>query len=236
MINDYLCVNSQVRNRGFHALTSEECSEMFHRLESFERPDMYAELDDKIVILEHFEFDASKSTRKGMHGKREEALLEDRIRAAPYDGTMYVDSLNYSISLKNWQANFEYGFISHYKKIPAYKDHIVSILGQTGKPFVVGFFTENQFAPYVEIDGRILELPYVYTKQFADLFSRHTNLDFVLLGGYANGVPQLTYVDHEGWKSLPEAVDLDSEGVSLSSLNKNEVVMYGGFEMPVKDI
>lgn len=209
---------------------------MFHKLVPFERPDMYAELDNKVVILEHFEFDASRYTRKGMQGKREEALLKDRIRCAAYDGTIYVDSPSYSISLKDWQANFEYGFIRHYKKIPAYKDHIASALGQTGKPFVVGFFIENQFSPYVKINRRIWELAYVFTKQFADLFSCHTNLDFILFGSYANGVPQLTYVDHEGWRTLPELVDLDSEKVSLLSLNKNEVVVYGGFEMPMNDI
>lgn len=92
-------MNSQVQNRGFHALTYKDFNEMFHKLVPFERPDMYAELDDKVVILEHFEFDASRQTMKGMRGKREEALLEDRIKGSACDGTIYVDSPSYSISL-----------------------------------------------------------------------------------------------------------------------------------------
>ena len=69
----FQCANSKVRNMGFHAISVDDCKLMFQRLVRFERPDLYAVLDDKIIILEHFEFDASRNTRKGMKGRAEEA-------------------------------------------------------------------------------------------------------------------------------------------------------------------
>ena len=95
--------NYMVGNAGFHAISAEDCNQMFQRLVQFERPDLYAVLDDKIVILEHFEFDASRNTRKGMKGRAEEAHLEKRLQKVPMDGTMHIDTARYEVSLQDWQ-------------------------------------------------------------------------------------------------------------------------------------
>lgn len=71
LINDYLVGNSNIMCcGGFHALSSGELGQYLHKLEPFEAPDMFAVDDDTLVMIEHFEFDASRKTQKGMQGKK----------------------------------------------------------------------------------------------------------------------------------------------------------------------
>ena len=60
-------------------IPSTELWEVVSSLKPFEAPDMYAKIGNKVYILEHFSFDASKETSKGMAGQREEQKLEARI-------------------------------------------------------------------------------------------------------------------------------------------------------------
>lgn len=59
LIRDYLCKNPTAINWGYYVMSEDDLSQALHQLKSFDRPDMYAILKDKIVIIEHFEFDAS---------------------------------------------------------------------------------------------------------------------------------------------------------------------------------
>lgn len=235
LINDYLCINNFVQNNGFHAISCGDLDAALHKMVPFERPDMYAVLDDKIVILEHFEFDASQSTRKGMKGKQEEAHLTKRIDAAEIDNQFHIDKVEHDISFENWKENFERCFDSHYSKINMYKEHVLEETREEGKEIITGFFVENQYCPYVEIDGRIRELPYVHTTQFANVFNNSPELDFILFA-YICGIPQLIYLDREGMRLVPNMVDLTSNSVSLSPLNKNTIEMYGGFRINKSDV
>ena len=135
-------------------MSEDDLSQALHQLKSFDRPDMYAILKDKIIIIEHFEFDASVCSRKGMKGIKEERLLDHHISSAPIGNEFHVGKGDYPISLANWQANFDMTFDSHYNKIPAYKEAIRN-KGRNffDKPIVVGFFIENQYSPIVYNHG-----------------------------------------------------------------------------------
>lgn len=233
----YVRSHNSVYGCGFHAISVEECKQMLQNLRSFERPDMYAELEDKIIILEHFEFDASRSTRKGMKGRAEEAHLEKRLREIPMDGTMHIDTVKYGISLQDWQDNFCRTFQSHYRRIDAYKEHVADETGNSGKPFVVGFFIEHEFPPLVNIGHDLEPLPYYMTKQFAEVIQNSPELDFVLFCGYLNGQGRVTYIDRGTLEIIKERlIDLNDDNVSLSHINGNEVVMCGGFEITREDL
>ena len=222
--------NYKVGNAGFHAISAEDCNQMFQRLVQFERPDLYAVLDDKIVILEHFEFDASRNTRKGMKGRAEEAHLEKRLQKVPMDGTMHIDTARYEVSLQDWQDNFKRTFNSHYERIDAYKEHVASATGNREKTFVVGFFIEDEFPPILNFGNHVEPLPFYFTKQFAEVVQKSLKLDFVLFCGYLDGERRITYIDRGTLGKIKDRlIDLNDEDVSLSHLNGNDVVMYGGF-------
>ena len=106
LIRDYLCKNPTAINWGYYVMSEDDLSQALHQLKSFDRPDMYAILKDKIVIIEHFEFDASVCSRKGMKGIKEERLLDHHISSAPIGNEFHVGKGDYPISLANWQANF----------------------------------------------------------------------------------------------------------------------------------
>lgn len=234
LINDYLVKNNQIMNRGFHAMSADYLNEVLHNLVPFERPDMYAVIGDAVVIIEHFEFDASRSTSKGMVGKQEEAHLRRRIKQAAPDGTWNIDAVNYEISFDNWKENFERNFKVHYQKIEDYKLHVIEKLGHKAK-ILTGFFIENQLPPLVEIGKAFYELSYSHTRQFAQFYRSHLAVDFILFGGCYNGHPQIEYIDHESLRECSGYVDLTRSDVKISRLNKNEVVCYGCFLFSTED-
>ena len=161
LVNDYLCINPNVRNNGFFAISSADLGNALHNMVKFERPDMYAELEDKIILLEHFEFDASPVRRKSLEGKRAESILNTKIKAAPPNGQIYIAKLDYKISLTDWQINFIRCFNEHYNKIEKYTQSVIAQTGTTDKDVIVGFVIEDQFPPYVEIEGQgVYALPY----------------------------------------------------------------------------
>ena len=233
LIRDYLCKNPTAINWGYYVMSKDDLSQALHQLKSFDRPDMYAILKDKIVIIEHFEFDASVCSRKGMKGIKEERLLDHHISSAPIGNEFHVGKGDYPISLANWQANFDMTFDSHYNKIPAYKEAIRN-KGRDffDKPIVVGFFIENQYSPIVYNHGMSKEheeLYYFETVQFASKVSASPDLDFILFGSYCNGRPQIFYIDRESYKHIGESTDLENADLHLSPLNKNEITVYGKF-------
>lgn len=90
LIRDYLCKNPTAINWGYYAMSEDDLSQALHQLKSFDRPDMYAILKDKIIIIEHFEFDASVCSRKGMKGIKEERLLDHHISSASIGNEFHV--------------------------------------------------------------------------------------------------------------------------------------------------
>lgn len=233
----FVRAKNRVHNVGFHAISAEDCNKMFQQLVPFERPDMYAELDDKIIILEHFEFDASRSTRKGMKGRAEESMLEKRLQSLPTDGTMHIDGTRYEMSLQYWQENCERTFHNHYQRIDVYKEHVASQTRDNKKPIFVGFMIEQELSPIVNIGRSIEELPYFMTTQFAEVIQESPKVDFLLFCGYLNGRVRITYRDRMALdKDSHRLVDLRDENVTLSHINGNDVVLFGGFEITKEEL
>lgn len=233
LINNYLCINPLViPYTAYYSITFDELGDVLHNLNSFESPDMYSVLEDKVIILEHFEFDSSKHSRKGMKGKQEESLLEKRIASAAPDSIFRCDWGNYSISLADWKSNFERIFDSHYNKISEYKRAVLQQLNiYQKKPVLVGFFIENQYAPIVSCTNRQHEeLYYFETIQFAEKIADRKNLDFILFGGWYNQKPQIFYIDCKDCANLKNknVVDLSDTSIQLSPLN-NELTVYANF-------
>ena len=52
---------------------------LFPYLQQYERPDIIATQDDELLIMEHFIFDGTKESRKGMKGRQEENQLTTEL-------------------------------------------------------------------------------------------------------------------------------------------------------------
>ncbi len=230
LINDYLVSNPTIICcGGFHIVSSAKLNQYLHKLEPFDAPDMYAVDHDNSVMIEHFEFDASYKTKKGMRGKREENLLLEQITHRTLDSTFHLDKPEYSISIKDWITNFESCFEEHYKRISAYRKKLQSEIGK--RKSLVAFFIEHQYSPYIKIKSKILEVPYIYTIQFHRFFQKKRDVDFILFGTYYRGKRQLFYVDHDSESCHNTFIDLCSDEISLSKLNQSETILSGGFSV-----
>ena len=77
------------------------------------------------------------------------------------------------------------------------------------------------------IDRKVAPLLYIQTEQFSEVLCNSQNVDFVLYGCYCDGRRQIFYVDRESVKKVANLVDISSDQVVMSHLNRNEVTMFG---------
>ena len=56
-----------------------ELKKIFEHLEKYEKPDMISIYDNKIIAIEHFQFDSFKSYSKGSDFKWKEAQIERKF-------------------------------------------------------------------------------------------------------------------------------------------------------------
>lgn len=103
-----------------------------NRIEPFEQPDMILPIDDKVLAIEHFEFDASSSSKKGSLDKRKLAernrefdklVINTKVSKYPVVSTNSVDC---TYSSENYIKNFNSVFENHLSKVAEYKIHLVT--------------------------------------------------------------------------------------------------------------
>lgn len=237
LLRDYLQSNPRLKYfGGFSALSLTELKMALRSLEAFDKPDMYAEVGQKTIAIEHFEFDASVMNRKGMKGKAEESHLQKAINMTTTD-SFSISTSQYSTSFENWRKNFETCFDHHYQRIDEYWKNVDDKVGISPQnQCVMGFFIENQYSPYVYLDNQVYELYYICTRQFLDFFQAKTNVDFILYGTYSAGVLQIFYMDHQHLMPIDKAVDLFDPQKAPELLDINEATIYGDFGVSTEEI
>ena len=113
----------------------EEVNKMFLNMISYERPDILSIYDNKIVAIEHFEFDSYKRTRKGSDFKRQYNMIgqnfdEEINTQLKEEGEVILDyQIENTSSLEQYYENFRNVLLSHIVKIPEYKKHIINEYG-----------------------------------------------------------------------------------------------------------
>lgn len=236
--NNYLCVNPYIMHFGFNCITEQELDYVLHHLTPLNAPDMFSVLEDKIIIIEHFQFDASRATRKGMKGLCKENELKRRIdnyAAGNESSEWSLEKTDYEISFSDWQNNFENTFNNHYKKINTYINNVTSYLNKPNNNIITGFLIENEFPPIINKNEKFFgELPYYATKQFWDFFFQKEKVGFVIFMGGLYGKRQITYIDHKSMNYIEHIIDITDNRISLSPLNYNEVTMYSSFTLKQK--
>ena len=195
---------------------------LFPYLRQYERPDMIAVQNDELLIMEHFMFDGTKESRKGMKGRQEENKLTTKLNAFHMSETkcgILQQKIEYTETAENYIRNFQKHFKEHYVKIPDYIKHVSEDEHKTFKQISVGFFIENKYPPYCfagELESPLILLP--YTKQFLDIFEDSPLLDFVLFG-CCHQQYQLYYIDKHSIVSHRKH-EIDLSQVTFQKLNE----------------
>lgn len=110
-------------------------------------PDLISNCDKRIIGIEHYEYDASRKTRRGSEERREveransEFLKKARIAAQEGKNLTIERKLNAEASIDTLKSNFLENFKKHHQKINNYKKNLEKIYNMEGSP--VWFVAED---------------------------------------------------------------------------------------------
>lgn len=91
----------------------------YGKTEEHDAPDSYIRFNHEIWIIEHFEFDAFKSTKKGSLYKKELSRIKKVIEQCK-EGCSFKEVINVENSYNHYMNNVTNSFNKHYKKIDNY--------------------------------------------------------------------------------------------------------------------
>ena len=171
----------------------DEVNKLFQNMRSYERPDILSIYDNKIVAIEHFEFDSYKNTSKGSNFKIQENIIENRmqkeidLKLKDKGEVMLHDHIENNSNLKQYYNNFKKVLLSHIDKINEYKKHIISDYGKE-KDIEFWFFAEdvtplgNYYYRKSNLHPSLL-LP--FSEENIDILRQHKEIKGIIFGIYA---------------------------------------------------
>lgn len=191
IINKYLSKDGTAIT--YSDFSQEEINKLFQNMGIYERPDILSIYDNKIIALEHFEFDSYKNTRKGSNFKIQDNIIEQKMKTKINSKLIQEkeiiihDEIQNTSSLKQYYNNFRKILVSHINKIPEYKEHIINDFGKE-KEIEFWFFAEdvtplgNYYLKKTNIKPSLL-LP--FSKENIELLKQHKEIKGIIFGIYA---------------------------------------------------
>lgn len=173
-----------------------EIANNMHRLKPFEKPDMVLPLSEKIMIIEHFQFDASKF--KAGKGNIDKALLSQRnskfdklVKTHDIKSRPLIDSTKVDCEYKAeyYTDNLTRVFNEHYSKIDSYKEHIIeSGLAPSEESIITAFLAVDTtpLGNHLLVDGDPNQFCIFQLKHFIELLDNSPSIDYIF-HGYFNG-------------------------------------------------
>ena len=155
------------------------------KLEFVDRPDLVISKGNKVLIIEHFEFDCCKSAVKGSKNRIEQARV-DRVAASitpTEEGAMYHDQINGESSLNYYESNAISQFKKHYEKIGEYKSRIreLGIASDTSEIRIVFIIEDKSPLGTLVHDGeRTQAVTLAQDKKFLEFFKDKPNVEYVI--------------------------------------------------------
>ena len=185
---------------------------------SQKRPDAYAIQGNNLLLLEHFQFDNTRITRKGSNQNRISAETQRAFQKSFEEGNDFA-VLSESVS-KNGQyyiENFRRQFNKHAQNIQVYKMEMQKELNREFDDCLMGFIIEDA-SPLGSgyHNGKLEYVDLTFSKEFLDLFENTANLDFVVFAMTGN----------ENHKILSF---ISRQCINLQRTNQIEVSKIGNF-------
>lgn len=191
IINRYLSKDDTAIT--YSDFNQEEVNKLFQNMGIYERPDILSMYDNKIVAIEHFEFDSYKNTRKGSNFKIQGNIIEKRMqnkidKDLKKEKEIWVhDEIENTSSLQYYYNNFKKVLLTHIDNILEYKEHIINDFGDK-KDIEFWFFVEDvtplgSYAYKREDEHPRLLLP--FSKENLDILRQHKEIKGIIFGIYA---------------------------------------------------
>ena len=176
-------------------LNQELFNKVIYNAKPYERPDILSIFDNKIIGIEHFEFDSYKRTkRKGSDFKIKENKIERNINRKLNEELILKDSaiVNEEIestgSLKNYFDNFKEIFLDHYQKIDTYIENIKNNFDCTNKEIHFCFFAEDVTTLgnyYLSTERKVSLLDPLFSSDVIEILKNSPKVEYLIIGVYA---------------------------------------------------
>ena len=192
----------------------EEVNNIFINMKQYERPDILSIYDNKIVAIEHFEFDSYRNNKKGSNYKIQENVIESKMQTAIKSklkdkGELILhDQIKNTSSLNQYYTNFKKILLSHIENISEYKEHIIQDFGDK-KKIEFWFFAEDvtplgNYYYKRKNDSPSLLLP--FSRDIIKILKLHNEIRGLIFGIYAMNEYKLVlmYNDYNTLKQIEE--------------------------------
>ncbi len=176
-------------------------------IRSYERPDILSIFDNKIVGIEHFEFDSYKSSNK--HGSdfkiknsSVERKFDEKVKEIlkEKDSLIVHDQIESTASLNNYFNNFKKIFKAHYRKINDYLEHIKQDLDCSNKEIHFCFFAED-VSPlgsyFLNEKRKISLLNPLFSDEVIELLKNSPKVEYLIIGTYAMDKHKMIIIENK---------------------------------------
>lgn len=200
----------------YSAVDEKEFNEVIHNMQQFERPDIIAVLDDKIIAIEHFEFDSFKHTKKGSDYRFQEFILQHQFENKVQENIsnskdiMSSSEIKGTTTLKQYYDNFKKNLESHIESIPEYEENIKNYDEKFKNKEIEYWFFIEDVSPlgsyYYRKTNSSLSLLLPFSKDIIDFLKKHKELKRIILGIYAMDEYKLVIMNNDD-KTLNEMMN-----------------------------
>ena len=152
-------------------------------------PDLVIIKDSIAIIIEHFEFDSFRVTRKGSTSRTEQARIEREQRLIPAtpEGVVYHSKIQAPCSYGDYIANVSRSFNEHYGRISAYKKNLIGCGTISEEMTIKMLFLIDDVSPigsiavdYSTQSAQTVPVILAQSPEFLQVLSNSPNLDYVL--------------------------------------------------------
>lgn len=160
---------------------------------SYERPDILSMFENKIIGIEHFEFDSFKRNRKGSDFKIKEYQVEKKFEEKMEkvlrrkDSIIVHDQIESSSTMENYFNNFKKVFLEHYNKIDSYIKHINEDFDCSNKEIHICFFAED-VSPlgsyFLDEKRKINLLNPLFSDEIIEVLNNCQKVEYLIIGTY----------------------------------------------------
>lgn len=201
-------------------------------------PDLVIIKDNSAVIIEHFEFDSFRVTRKGSTSRNEQARIEREQRLIPAtpEGVLYHSKIQAPCSYSDYIANVSRSFKEHYGRIATYKKNLIDSGTISDGMIIKTLFLIDDVSPIGSIafdrnSQKAQTVPVILAQspEFLQLLSNSPDLDYVLCCSSAGNNEYIWFID---LSELPAYIEKQCDYANMQFLSNHPSVMIGKISIP----
>lgn len=170
-------------------------------------PDLYVKIDNTVYIIEHFEFDCFRSTKKGSKYRVEEARIERGFKKIEptTTGTISRDTIDAVSSYSDYINNVTKLFNNHSGHIPEYINHLKERnIIKPGDMIKVVFLIEDvsplgttAYERGEGYSGKMVPITLASSVEFLELMEKDPSVDYVLACSKIDDYDYIWFIDRD---------------------------------------